>query len=158
MDFEYVAHGLALRTGPGGAFECQHGAAECVGNMAETVVKSMTEGNAIAYMPFDVCVEDGEPITEELVRRCAQQNGLDGEEVVAAMHDGRGARLQEAEAEKTEALYAGKSSFHVPYFTFNGEEYENYYNMLSDVCNYWQGERPAGCSSWLKERCSVDLK
>eukprot|EP01063_Lacrimia_lanifica_P012072 TRINITY_DN1868_c0_g4_i1.p1 TRINITY_DN1868_c0_g4~~TRINITY_DN1868_c0_g4_i1.p1 ORF type:complete len:162 (+),score=83.78 TRINITY_DN1868_c0_g4_i1:166-651(+) len=141
MDFEYVAYGNAHNVG--GSIKCQHGERECLGNMAETCAKNATNADPRKYMPFVVCLEDGSPIEDSLVRECASQSGLDADDISSCTQDGRGASLMPAEEKKTKMAQLS----YVPYFTFNGEQ-AGYYNLLSQVCDYWQGERPSGCDEW----------
>eukprot|EP01063_Lacrimia_lanifica_P012069 TRINITY_DN1868_c0_g3_i1.p1 TRINITY_DN1868_c0_g3~~TRINITY_DN1868_c0_g3_i1.p1 ORF type:complete len:178 (+),score=97.74 TRINITY_DN1868_c0_g3_i1:171-704(+) len=155
MDFEYLAYGNAQKEGS--EIDCQHGPAECLGNMAETCVKNMTGNAPLKYIPFDVCLESGSAITNKLISKCAKKQGINEDELMSCVTGPKGKALIDIEAKKTAANFAGKSEQYVPYFTLNGKEFTEGEGpqLLKAVCDAWTGEKPAGCPSYkaAPERC-----
>jgi len=139
IDFEYVAYGNAAGVPPN--VECQHGAPECLGNMAEECAKNQTGGAPLKYMPFVACLEAGQEITNALITTCAGSASLDAADINSCLTDGRGDTLIAAAAKNT------PDHDYVPYFTFNGKALNNYEHIISKACKYWKGTAPAFCSS-----------
>eukprot|EP01063_Lacrimia_lanifica_P012071 TRINITY_DN1868_c0_g3_i3.p1 TRINITY_DN1868_c0_g3~~TRINITY_DN1868_c0_g3_i3.p1 ORF type:complete len:177 (+),score=95.40 TRINITY_DN1868_c0_g3_i3:157-687(+) len=144
MDFEYLAYGNARKTGS--TIECQHGAEECLGNMAETCVKNMTGNAPLKYIPFDKCVEKGYSISQSTIKSCAEEHSMDYSALMSCMTGPLGKQLMDVEAKRTAANFAGKPRQYVPYFTLNGDELpQGESSVLEAVCKYWKGEKPAAC-------------
>eukprot|EP01063_Lacrimia_lanifica_P012070 TRINITY_DN1868_c0_g3_i2.p2 TRINITY_DN1868_c0_g3~~TRINITY_DN1868_c0_g3_i2.p2 ORF type:complete len:130 (+),score=74.22 TRINITY_DN1868_c0_g3_i2:162-551(+) len=107
MDFDYLAYGNGMKEGS--KIICQHGPAECLGNMAETCVKNMTGNAPLKYIPFDVCLESGSAITNKLISKCAKKQGINEDELMSCVTGPKGKALIDIEAKKTAANFAGKS-------------------------------------------------
>lgn len=137
MDFDYIAYGNARGVPPN--VQCQHGAPECLGNMAEECAKNQTGADPFKYMPYALCLEDGEEITTSSIAKCAKSTGLDADDITSCLTDGRGDALITKAAKDT------VDHEYVPYVTFNGKAMNNPDKLLKEVCSYWTGKKPSWC-------------
>jgi len=91
------------RTERGYSFQCQHGPAECLGNMyhacaLENVEDQMTGLNVVK------CMIDDNSRPEESARKCARQLGLDFESIQTCATGAEGEQLHYQAGVKTESL------------------------------------------------------
>lgn len=132
-------------------FYCQHGQAECIGNLIETCALHHYP-NQNVYMPFLHCVEYYGP-TATNARYCASLQKMDYSVISSCAAGTEGNQLQHQMALKTEALSPPHQ--YVPWFTMNGHhsytiQQQLSSNMLAYVCDSYTGTKPAACSQRKK--------
>jgi len=134
---------------------CQHGAAECLGNMIETCAIHKIKETAI-WMPFIHCLEHNGP-TEANAKHCAALQKWDYDELKDCIHGEEGNSLMHANAVLTDSLKP--SHTYVPWLTMNGKHTDEIEDGLMDdmlkyVCNAYTGTKPAECSKVEKAQRS----
>ena len=144
MDFQYVAWGNARMNGT--KVECQHGAKECFGNMAENCVANVTGYDPVKYMPFMLCLEGMyTPMSQAQVNTCCTQSGIDEAKVNACMQGPLGKVLVQQAYKETPAAHK-----YVPWVvgpdgkTFNPETKEV---IIKKACDFWTGKKPSICQT-----------
>jgi len=130
---------------PEGCFEgtiaCQHGDAECAGNIVQNCVKSLYP-DVLTYMSFNYCFEasfDSPHAGEE----CASEfDALSWEDITACTSDADKVNtLMVAAAQDTvKQLIPG-----TPTILLNGEAMGSTRTMLKQVCKAYKGTQPKGC-------------
>jgi len=153
LNIELVPYGNAHERKYHGkwVYICQHGAAECLGNMIETCAIHKIKETAL-WMPFIHCLEHNGP-TEANAKHCAALQKWDYDELKDCIHGEEGNALMHQNALKTQGLKP--SHTYVPWLTMNGKHTDEIENglmddMLSYVCNAYTGTKPAECSKRIK--------
>jgi len=150
LNVNFVPYGNAQEFAYGNQwiFSCQHGQAECVGNLIETCFLHHYP-NQHQYMPFISCFESyAYGPTSTYARYCAGLLNLNYEPVSRCVSGAEGNRLQHQMALKTNALNPPHQ--YLPWFTINGEHSSEIQtqllnNMLSYVCDMYTGVKPNAC-------------
>ena len=146
MDFQYVACGNEQWNG-GVNPSCDHGPAECFGNMAEECVRNATAYNPVAYMPFMECLEGGRsPQTQAKVDSCASKHNIDSAKINACTSGPLGKVLMGQAFHDTPAVVARMG---VPLFLGPDNKVLNP-NSTADIikvaCAFWTGKKPSFCN------------
>ena len=81
-------------------FRCQHGDDECYGNWVELCAQKYNPDN---WWNFILCEEASEQFIDEGVKKCAEQAGINAEEVLTCAHGTEGPLLHLEAADKTPA-------------------------------------------------------
>lgn len=151
MNVTLVPYGNAQETRQGNEwrFTCQHGEAECIGNLIETCAISILQ-NTTVYFPFIHCLEtnlaESDPLSA--AERCANQQGIDFAPIEKCQTGPQGNALEHQMALKTNALIPRHN--YVPWITLNGKHTNEIqdkatYNLLGLVCDTYQGTKPSAC-------------
>lgn len=151
MEVILVPYGNAQesRYGDEWRFTCQHGEAECVGNLIETCAISILQ-NATSYFPFIHCLESTiagyDPVSA--AEQCASQFGIDFSSIDKCHSSAQGNALEHEMALKTNAL--NPPHYFVPWITLNGKhtdeiQNEATFDLLGLVCDTYQGTKPDAC-------------
>ena len=146
MDFQYVAYGNANWNG--GNVQCQHGPQECFGNIAENCVANVTAYNPVAYMPFMLCLEDGNPQTQAKVDKCCSKAKIDSSKVNSCIKGPLGKVLEKQAYKATPPAHT-----YVPWVVGPDGKQMNINtkaDVIKAVCDYWKGSKPSFCS---QHRC-----
>ena len=161
MNVTLVPYGNAQETryGDEWRYTCQHGAAECVGNLIETCAISILQ-NVSVYFPFIHCLEthitesDPLPVAEQ----CASQQGIDFAAIDKCQKGPQGNALEHEMALKTNALVP--RHYYVPWITLNGKHTDDIqdkatFDLLGLVCDTYQGTKPSACqeNERVRSRC-----
>lgn len=149
VNFFFVPYGNAQEQQSGNQwiFYCQHGAAECTGNLIESCAINYYPDEAI-HIPFLHCLEYYGP-TETNAKYCASLNKMDATKILTCSQDSLGNSLEHQMALKTEGLNPPHQ--YVPWLTLNGQHTSAIQNgltseMLQTVCNAFTGTKPAACN------------
>jgi len=147
LDLQLVPYGNAkvFRYGEKFVFNCQHGAAECLGNKIETCAVKYTPEKAL--IPFVYCLEYYGP-TVSNGQYCSNVHQLSWKPINNCINGPEGDELMFKMAEKTQAL-SPPHTF-VPWFTVNGVHNEEIQqglesDMLAFVCKMYAGAKPKEC-------------
>ncbi|XP_070774660.1 gamma-interferon-inducible lysosomal thiol reductase [Enoplosus armatus] len=127
-------------------YECQHGEDECVGNMIETCLLSMTE---MAF-PIIFCMESSGGVTKA-AKSCVELYGgpqLSWDKIMSCVNGDQGNQLMHQNALKTKALNPPHQ--YVPWVTINGEHTEDLQDkamtsLFTLVCSLYKGQKTASC-------------
>ncbi|XP_063953474.1 gamma-interferon-inducible lysosomal thiol reductase-like [Lytechinus pictus] len=137
-------------------FTCQHGPAECVGNLVETCILSILPFDKA--FPFIHCLEMYNPSTDG--KYCASMFNLSSEwpSIEECSTGPMGNYLEHNMAVKTNALNPPHQ--YVPWVVLNGVHNEEIQNKaasdsLALICNAYQGVKPAGCTKTCFKRSPV---
>lgn len=161
MNVTLVPYGNAQETryGDEWRFTCQHGEAECVGNLIETCAISILQ-NVTVYFPFIHCLETNIAGNDPLsaAERCATQLGIDFAPIEKCQTGRQGNALEHQMALKTDALVPRHN--YVPWITLNGKHTNDIqekatFDLLGLVCDTYQGTKPSACqkSKRVHSRC-----
>lgn len=150
MDITLVPYGNAEERWDGTKWEytCQHGPAECVGNLIETCAISVL-ANTSSYFPFIHCLETNVGNNpRSTAEQCASQLGIDFGPIDKCQNGPLGNKLEHDMALKTKALQPPHG--YVPWITMNGkhtDEIQNdaTFNLLQLVCDNYMGTKPEAC-------------
>lgn len=125
-------------------FTCQHGPAECEGNMLQSCAVSIL-GSRIAYQYIYCMSKSANPNAN--AAQCAEQQKLDygALKSCARVH---GDEVLHRMGYQTDLLYPAHE--YVPWLTINGFPIEDPSQLLRMVCKLHMGPRPAGCSLRFK--------
>ena len=122
-------------------YNCQHGPAECHGNMVENcVIKHSTSGEAVDIM---MCLHEKRRFDEDTIASCTSEmeNGGTIKQRVMQCIQGEGVHLLQKAYDKTPRNLA-----YVPSMRINKKEVKPAVNNLKDViCNSYTGEKPSSC-------------
>ena len=122
-------------------YNCQHGPAECHGNMVENcIIKHSTSGEAVDMM---MCLHEKRKFDENTIDGCAagMENGEVIKQRVMQCIQGEGVHLLQKAYDKTPRNLA-----YVPSMRINKKEVKPAVNNLKDViCNSYTGEKPSSC-------------
>lgn len=149
LKINLVPYGNARQRYYGGSwiFTCQHGPAECTGNVMEAcAIKYMADDEK--YVPFVHCLEQYGP-TLVNGRYCAGLVGVDFNPISRCTYGAEGNSLEHEMGVKTESLNPPHQ--YVPWLTMNGVHTSEIQdalssNMLSYVCAAYTGTKPEACS------------
>jgi len=146
MDVTLVPYGNAQesREEDQWQYQCQHGPAECVGNLIETCAISILYNTSV-YFPFIHCVETNIQYSpRSTAESCASQLGIDFAPIDKCQSGPQGNMLEHEMAEKTNALEPPHQ--YVPWITMNGKhtnqiQNEATSNLLKLVCDNYMGTK-----------------
>jgi len=129
---------------PDKSFTCQHGAAECKGNMNEACGIYAAGNSSVAAFPYINCMERGSPPND--AQKCAGSSGLGWDKVNACLQDKTlSYNIMHNIAVKTNALSPKKT--YVPWVVLNNKPlYQDFSNILRKICTAYTGTKPAGCN------------
>jgi interferon gamma-inducible protein 30 len=130
---------------PDKTFTCQHGAAECKGNMNEACGIYSAAGNVTkAWWPYVLCLEKGSPPND--AQKCATSSGLGWDKVNACLtNKDLSYNIMHAIVVKTNALSPKKQ--YVPWVVLNGKPLmQSFSNIKQKICDAYTGTKPPGCS------------
>jgi len=133
------------RENPDKTFTCQHGAAECKGNMNEACGIYSAAGNVTkAWWPYVLCLEKGSPPND--AQKCATSSGLGWDKVNACLtNKDLSYNIMHAIVVKTNALSPKKQ--YVPWVVLNGKPLmQSFSNIKQKICDAYTGTKPPGCS------------
>jgi len=144
MDINYRPFGKAHYRMVDGEYEfqCQHGATECLGNMVHNcAVKYVKEP-----LPYITCMMENnwEPLA--IGKKCADMLDLNWGEIERCANSGEGKDLL-AESGAQSLIVKPHLSF-IPTVALNGDfsgQNLRLKNLLSTVCNAYNGQRPENC-------------
>ena len=136
-DLELVPYGNAkVITRDPPTFQCQHGDKECYGNWVELCAQKHNPDNWWNYI---LCEETSTDFSDEGIKKCAAEAGIDAEEILTCAHGTEGPLLHLEAADKT------PDHKWVPWIIVNdyvlGEEDE----FIKVVCDQYKGEKPESC-------------
>jgi len=161
LEIELVPYGNAreYQSGNQWVYYCQHGSAECYGNLIETCALHVLQKNSL-QMPFISCLEQYGP-TKANAMYCAQNAGITYEPIDSCVSGPTGNALQHQNALKTAALNPPHQ--YVPWITVDGVhtdyiQSEVQTNMLAYVCQNYKGTKPAACNGSTKKLTDVCYK
>jgi len=149
VEFEIVPYGNAQERQSGNKwqFYCQHGQAECYGNLIESCALHYYP-EASQHIPFLHCLEYYGP-TATNGKYCASLSNMTYSTIDTCVNGDLGNSLEHQMALKTEALNPPHQ--YVPWLNLNGQHTQAIQNglssnMLETVCNAYTGTKPAACS------------
>ena len=162
MRLTLVPYGNARQKKVGGKwqFTCQHGAAECYGNLIETCAIHF-HPNVSDYFPFIYCIEKSQAGFKESAPECAKKSGFDYSKIQACVEGPLGNELEHEMGLKTEGLQPPRK--YVPWVTLNGIHTEKIENKATKdlkglICETYQGTpKPKACQDNMKENSVFDL-
>jgi len=144
------------RENPDKSFTCQHGAAECKGNMVEACGQYVVGfNNTAAWWPYVRCLEAGSPPNDG--QKCAGQTGMDWTKINACVNDKTTSyNVMHPIAVQTDTLSPKKT--YVPWVVLNGKPlYQSFNNIRQKVCAAYTGTKPPGCNRAEEETvCMAD--
>ncbi|XP_066912920.1 gamma-interferon-inducible lysosomal thiol reductase-like [Clytia hemisphaerica] len=156
VNFEFIPYGNAQEQPYGSSwyFTCQHGSAECLGNLIETCAIHYNP-DASKIIPFLHCLEEYGP-TQTNAQYCAGIAKIDYNTIYTCSEGDEGKQLEHRMALKTEALNPPHQ--YVPWLTMNGQHTTAIQNglssnMLATICNAYTGAKPAACSQAKQTIC-----
>jgi len=159
LELKLVPYGNAreYKYGSQWVFYCQHGTAECTGNVIETCGIHVAKNNMSLVMPFVHCLEQYGP-TMSYLSYCAGIAKLDATQIDSCARGSLGNSLEHQMAVETDALNPPHQ--YVPWITVDGvhtNQIQNAVqtNMLSYVCSAYQGVKPPACSGIKQKRANV---
>lgn len=147
MNITIVPYGNA-REDYGGSIICQHGAAECLGNMYEACSQALYP-NITDFYPFFNCLELSENIDDSVAQQCAEGSKLSYEKLSSCTTSQQGTDLIKANMKATDGLNPPHT--YVPWITVNGKVLSDPSTLLASVCAAFTGTKPAACSQLEKE-------
>ncbi|XP_059197340.1 gamma-interferon-inducible lysosomal thiol reductase-like [Centropristis striata] len=148
MAVTLVPYGNAKEIPSGNSpFTCQHGEAECRGNMMEACIIHLTGHSAFHIIN---CMEASADVLSA-AQPCLQlfSPSVSWSRVDSCLNGALGHQLIHANAAKTRAL--GPAHTHVPWVTFNGEYTEEnedraMSSLFTLVCQLYKGVKPPACT------------
>lgn len=162
MDVTLVPYGNAQESWDGQQwrFSCQHGEAECVGNLIEVCAISHL-ANVSTYFPFIHCFETyiSSSNPRSAAEYCAKLARIDYAVIDKCASGAEGNKLEHEMAARTNALEPPHQ--YVPWVTMNGKhtneiQNEATENLLKLVCDNYMGTKPSACNPYehtQHERC-----
>ena len=136
-DLELVPYGNAhVITRDPPTFQCQHGDKECYGNWVELCVQKHFYEQSWNYI---LCQEDSVDFSDEGIKKCATEAGIDGDVILECAKGTEGPKLHLEAADKT------PDHKWVPWVVVDGKLMGEEDNFLKMVCDAYQGEKPASC-------------
>ena len=149
-DLDLVPYGNAhVLTRDPPTFKCQHGDEECYGNWVELCAQKYNPAN---WWNFILCEEASEQFDDQGVKKCAEQAGINAEEVLTCAHGTEGPLLHLEAADKTPADHKW-----VPWVVVDGKVMGEEDEFIDMVCNAYKGEKPASCKKSVKEAEKVPV-
>ncbi|KAM3620395.1 uncharacterized protein V6R79_022479 [Siganus canaliculatus] len=149
MTVTLVPYGNAQELSSANApFSCQHGEAECRGNMIEACIIHLTGHSALQIIS---CMESAADVLDA-AKPCLQlfAPSISWSSVDSCLRGPLGFQLMHANAAMTRALNPPHK--HVPWVTFNGEYKEDYEDKAMSslfhlVCDLYKGVKPPACTA-----------
>jgi interferon gamma-inducible protein 30 len=152
FDLEMVPYGNAKEDQRANGiwnFTCQHGPLECVGNLHEACMISLTPNITITF-PIIECAESSNQFETDpasALRSCAKRFAYNYDPVDACVNGPAGNNYQHQMAVKTGNLNPPHQF--VPWIIVNGShDYQDQAesNLLAVVCHLYTGTKPPACS------------
>ncbi|XP_014668005.1 PREDICTED: uncharacterized protein LOC106809440 [Priapulus caudatus] len=148
FDIDFVPYGKATETWDGDkwVFECQHGPAECKGNLIQTcAIFHLKDTNTITE--YIHCMMSS-PNPPEYGEKCAEMLKIDYEPIEKCTNTTLGNMLQHHMAKRTQQ--AEPPINYIPWITLNGEHNDEIQNraeadFMGLMCDTISGEKPAAC-------------
>lgn len=158
LDLELVPYGNAreYQYGDKWVFSCQHGTAECLGNVIESCVINIV-GKLDSYAPFISCLEYYTPNVNN-AKYCASAHAINYTQIDECVNGEQGNKFEHEMALKTDALSPPHQ--YVPWITVNGAHSDSVQSsvqsdMLTYVCKTYKGTKPAACNASTKKPQNV---
>jgi interferon gamma-inducible protein 30 len=142
MNLTIVPYGNAKMSSDG-TVTCQHGSAECLGNMYEACSQALYPDIG-DFFPFFDCLESQYTITNSIARNCAEKANLSYDKLYSCTTTQQGKDLIKKNAAATGALNPPHE--YVPWITVNGKVLQDPSTLLEYVCAAYTGTKPAACS------------
>jgi len=129
------------------SFDCQHGEDECWGNQLQCCGIDRLKNDPHKYEPYIVCV-DGTDMGSQKQEKCAQEAGLDNEDLQTCAYAREGRLLHHQAGVVTDQLDPPHG--YVPYINVNGahgpDGEEAFYSLKRVVCKNLS-PKPPPCNS-----------
>lgn len=152
-NFNLYPYGNAKRVqnGSSWAFTCQHGPAECQGNLIETCAIKKYDLYTQA-LPFIICLEASPNNWDANGRKCAQLYNLDWNAINQCATSQEGVNFIVEMAQKTEALNPPHT--YVPWVVVNDQHTQStesavISNMVRYVCSIYKGSVKIDACNWF---------
>ncbi|GJQ74884.1 hypothetical protein Trydic_g21720 [Trypoxylus dichotomus] len=100
---DFVPYGKATHTMVNGEwqFECQHGAAECHGNIMQACALSLIEEQNVKVSFVHCIMSTNNPADDANIEQCAALNGVDWDSILQCFEDGTGDDLLARNGDRT---------------------------------------------------------
>lgn len=159
IDLRLVPYGNAMEHQEGNrwVFECQHGEAECLGNIIETCAMHFNNDSKI-WFPFVACIEMSDSYPAQSAPKCAKQFGIDYATILQCTKSDLGNQLEHQMAVETDNLNPPHDA--VPWVTLNGVHTDDIQQRAESdlsklICDTYKGpHKPDACKTHRSLRCS----
>ena len=148
IEWNQVVFGNAKVSKNNATITCQHGPEECSMNTAQACALDLYKGNASAWVPFMICLENAGSNMPSELKSCAATNDLDFAKIDACWKGKEGFQLDLDSGIATNALQPPHEF--VPWVTLGGIpgtfcHNSNCDTFLSAVCDAYTGTKPSAC-------------
>jgi interferon gamma-inducible protein 30 len=134
---------------------CQHGTAECLGNMYEACSLALYP-DVHKHFPFFDCLEGSTAgISDAVAKQCATSAGLSASALYDCTQTQQGVDLINKMRDETNALNPPHT--YVPWITVNGKVLQDPSTLQQAVCDAYTGTKPASCSG-MKMKKALQMK
>lgn len=120
-------------------FSCQHGEKECYGNYVELCAQKHFADN---WWNFIVCEEKTTDFTDDGVKKCADETGVDASVILECAKGTEGPLLHLDAADRTPEDHE-----YVPWTIVNGKLMDYTSSFRKTVCDAYEGEKPDACNA-----------